>query len=414
MKQVIIINRKKYATGLFWQPVDPLVVPYIYARQLAAKGNKKYNLLTEYKSMVGLADSHDGPRAGMYVAASVVTDALSSFISFLGVFHVDNGYYLIAVRNGIIIRDVALETENEARKQYAELSNMPDWNGLFAPASWGMPRSQEKLLSELVKKDSGTRLRQMSIIKSMMPSIIIAVVFLIVIISFLYSPLFGSKNRSRPTQLTPEMAAIYQQQIKEKNEQLDREFKIEKKSIVYPYEKIPNVMERARLCYKAIAFMMQPVVGWNQRNVSCDKSHVYGIFARDFGTLNDFYVVGADLMPGGVVTQKSENDISVSVKLPELQSQSSIDERDQETAMRDIVSIFQQVEMRADVRVANETIKNGEKRENVNAIEVSAISKLIPMEFIKILADFGGVYIKSVDWDAGSRDWSYKVLIYTK
>ena len=414
MKQVMTINHKKYATGLFWQPVDPLVTPYIYARQLVAKGPKKYNLLTEYKSMVGLADTRDGARAGMPVAAAAVVNTFSEFVSFLGVFQVGKDYYLIAVRNGVIIRDVLMDSETEVRKIYAELSNMPDWGALFAPASWGMPRSQEKILSQIIKKDGVPKLRQMSIIKTLVPSIIAVVVFLIVAVAFLYSPLFKTNKSPNTTMLSPELAAEYQRQIQAKNAELDRQFKVEKKYVVYPYDTLPYVMDRAHLCYKAIGFMMQPVMGWNQKDIDCGESYVTADFTRDFGTLNDFYVVGADLMPGGVVTQKSENSVNVRVKLPELKTHASIDERTQEDVMRDIVSIFQQVNMRADIRIVNETVRGGSNRETVNVIEVVADSKLIPMEFMQIFNDFDGVYMKSVSWAVENKIWSYKVLVYTK
>ncbi len=415
MKQVMIINRKKYATGLFWQPVNPLITPFLYARQLIAKSNKKYNLLTEYKSMIGLADYHDGARAGMVAGASAVMNSFSEFVSFMGVFQVgNNNYYLIAVRNGVIIRDILLDKESEARKMYAELSNMPDWGGLFAPASWGMPRSQEKILSQVIKKDAGSKLRQMSIIKSILPSVIAVVVFLIAGIAFLYSPLFKTKDTPNTAKLNPELAAEYQRQLQAKNEELDKQFKVERKTFEYPYNKLPNPMDRARLCYKAVGFMMQPVMGWNQRSVDCGESHVSAVFSRDFGTLNDFYVVGGDLMPGGIVTQRSENDIDVRVKLPALNTGSSIDERDQETAMRDIVSIFQQANMPAGIKATNETVRTGINRETINIIEITATSKLIPMEFMQIFNGFGGVYMKSVNWEVGGKNWSYKILVYTK
>jgi len=412
MKQAITINHRKYATGLFWQPVNPVMTPYLYARQLVAKSNKKYNLLTEFKSMVGLADFRDGPRAGMYSLAAAVTNAFSEFVSFLAVFQINNVFYLIAVRNGVIIRDVLLDSESEARKLYSELSNMPDWTALIAPTSWGMPRSQEKNLTNVIRKDIGVRLRQISIVKSIMPSVIAICVFLLIVVAIMYMPVFTTSNKQ--TSLTPEMAAEYQRLLQEKNEELDKKFKIEKKSFEYPYDYLPNVMERARLCYKAIGFMMQPVAGWNQRNVLCGEDRVSGTFIRDFGTLNDFYIVASGLLPGGVVEQKSENEIKVSAKLPALKEGASIDDRDQESVIRDVVSIFQQLNMKADIRVANEVVRSGISRETVDVVEVDASSKLIPTEFMQIFNGFNGVYMKSVDWNMTNRVWNYKVLIYTK
>ena len=210
MKQVIIVNRRKYATGLFWQPVNVGVTPYLYARQLVAKSDKKYTLLTEYKSMIGLAEARDGVHSGMSCIAAEVMDALPELASFLGVFHVDTRFYLIAVRNGVIIRDILVEKESEARKIYAELSNMPDWGGLFAPSSWGMPRSQEIFLQDIVKNNSVARLRQISIVKSLAPSVVLVLVVLAVGLFFLYSPLFKSVKKSNSVKLDPQLAAEYQ------------------------------------------------------------------------------------------------------------------------------------------------------------------------------------------------------------
>ena len=119
-------------------------------------------------------------------------------------------------------------------------------------------------------------------------------------------------------------------------------------------------------------------------------------------------------MPGGIVQQVSENEIRVRVKLPELEVGPSVDERDQETLMRDIVSVFQQANLKASVKASNEVIRNNKEKEVVKFVEIDANSKLIPSEFMQIFDGFGGVYMRSVNWDSRSRTWGYKVVIYTK
>lgn len=412
-KQVITINRKKYATGLFWQPVMPGVTPYIYARQLIAKSKKKYTLLTEYKSMIGLSDGRDGVRQGMSALAAEITNSLDEFVSFLGIFQADGGFYLIAVRNGVIIRDSFIMTEHEARKKYVELSNMPDWGGLFAPASWGMPRSKERFLTELVHGSAVAKLRQTSIVKTLIPSIVLVAAFVVLGLIFIYAPLLKS-SKTDSVKLNQELLAEYQKQIEEKNEELDKKFKVETKEQKYPYNKLPDTMERALLCYKAIAFVMQPIGGWSQRTAECDAEYVTVSFHRAFGTLNEFYDAGSEIMPGGIMTQMSDNDISVRVKLPKLELRRSIDERDQETAMRDLVSLLQRVQFKAGIHTANESVRFGIRTETINIINVTYSSKMIPMEFVHVFDGFEGVYLKSISWDASTKIWNYNVLIYTK
>lgn len=415
IKQIITVHHKKFATGLFWQPVSVGNTAFNYARQLAK--NTKYTLFTEYKSMVGLTNARNGAHFSMPSAAAEIVEHFADLISFLGVFQADNGFYLVAVRNGIIIRDILIESETNAREIYTELSNIPDWGALFAPASWGMPRSQEKFLSDIIQNNNVARLRNISIVKSLLPSIFFIAIFVVVFVSFLYSPMGKSIMPRKRVNIDPELAVEYKRQIELKNKELDEQFNIVKKEVEplnRPYEHLPDVMERANLCYKAIAFVMQPVSGWNQTYTKCDEKYVTATFKRDFGTLNDFYDIGSELFPGAVVQQLSENEILVRVMLPELKTVSSLDERDQVSAMRDITTNFQQINTKLHINGVSDTVSNGEETEKLNVIEVSASSKMIPTEFMNVFNDFGGVYMTSVNWNANTRTWNYEVIVYTK
>lgn len=415
IKQIITVNHKKYATGLFWQPLGVGNTTHSYAKQLAKNTDKKYNLYTEYKLMVGLTNSRDGARVGMSSAAVEIINSLSELVSFLGVFRAGNNFYLVAVRNGIIIRDILIESEDVARKTFVELNKIPDWGALFAPAQWGIPKSQEKNLSDLITGGHFARLRQISVVKSVVPSILIAVLFALFGIYVLRNPV-SDNGSNKKTNLNTELAAEYRRQIELKKQEItDRKLQTETATVVeYPYDNLPNLSERANLCYKAIAFVMQPIPGWNQTYAKCDGENVSANFSRDFGTLNDFYEYGTQLFPGAIVQQVSDNEMIVRVNLPKLQTYSSLDERDQMTAMRDIMTNFQQIGNNADVQAVTDTIRNGNKTEDIHVIEASASSKLIPSEFIHVFDGFDGVYITSVVWRANTRTWNYEVIVYTK
>ena len=415
VKQVITVRRKKFATGLFWQPVGVGGTAHNWARQLAKTADKKYAFYTEYKSMIGLATAREGVRSGMHSAAAQIVESLSEFISFLAVFSVDKNFYLVAVRNGIIIRDTLIENQDVARKLYTELSSIPDWGALIAPASWGMPKSQEKNISDLIQNNNIARLRPIGVVKTILPSVLFAVLFVLFGVYILNNPVkTGSENGAK---LNTELANEYRKQIElKKQEILDKKLAQEEaiKSFQYPYDNLPNVMERANLCYKAIAFVMQPIAGWNQTFAKCDGEYVSATFMRDFGTLNDFYEIGGDLMPGAIVQQTSEDEIIVRVKLPALKTYSSLDERDSVTVARDIASIFQQIDARADINNVTDTILNNGISEDIHVTEVAVSSKLIPSEFMYAFKDFQGVYMTSVSWRANTRTWNYEVIVYTK
>lgn len=417
IKQVITVNHKKYATGLFWQPLRVGVIAQNYARQLAKNGGKKYTLYVGYKSMVGLTDTHEGVKAGMASAAIEIVSALSDLVSFLGVFQTENNnYYLIAVRNGVIIRDILLTDAESARKLYTEMAKIPDWGALFAPASWGIAKSQEKLLSDLMGHGAYVKLREISTVKTIIPS----VVFLILFAVFGYIVLKNSvanKTVSKPT-ITAEKIAEYKKQIEAKTQKIADKIlptvTEQDVDIDYAYEHLPRVNERADLCYKAIAFVMQPVMGWNQTYARCDEEYVSANFSRDFGTLNDFYEIGGDLMPGAMVQQMSEDEILVSIKLPELKTYTSIDDRDQTTLMRDITTVFQQSNINANIQGVIDKVLTGAGTENIYVTEVGVSSKLIPSEFMRAFDGFNGVYMPSVTWRANTKMWDYEVVIYSK
>lgn len=420
IKQVITVNRKKYAAGLFWQPVAVGNAVNIYADQLEKNTKVKYTLYVEYKAMVGLATSREGLHVGIPSIAAEIMNSLSEFVSFLGVFRAGNNFYLLAVRNGMIIRDILLETENEARKAYVDLSAMPDWSALFAPSEWGMPRSQERDLSKLVVGVVGAKLQQVNIFKTLIPSAVIVLGFLLAV--FLISKLSDLHKIIPPKtpELSPEVIAEYQRQIEIKNKELDEQFKIAKKQqqqkqeSFYPYNKLPYVMDKAKLCYKAIGFVMQPVLGWVPNAVECNQDNVSATFRREYGTINDFYAVGGELMPGAQVEQLSNNEVRVRVKLPELRTHKSIDSRDQATVMRDLISKYQKYGMTAEIKSGTEIIKKGVEKDTINVIQINASSKLIPQEYMLMFDDFQGVYLRAVDWSNNSRTWRYNISIYTK
>ena len=413
IKQVITVNRKKFATGLFWQPVGVGNTAQNYAKQLAKNSDKKYTLFVGYKAMVGLTNTRDGARAGMPSAAVEIVNSLSEFVSFLGVFKTDKYFYLVAVRNGVIIRDVLLETMDAARRLYVQLSELPDWGALFAPASWGMPKSQEKQLSELIGKNVIVKLRKISVVKSLMPSFIFG--FLVMIFGF-YVVTHVVEQKDGKIQINPEVVKEYKQQIELKKQQIfDRQTSDETgKYADDVYNHLPNVMERANLCYKAIAFVMQPLPGWNQTYAKCDEDFVSVTFSRDFGTLNDFYDIGGELMPGAMVQQMSEDEIIVRVTLPTLKTYHSLDTHDQTTVIRDITTVFQQAHIKAEINGVTDTVVNGDTTEKVYITEIAASSKLIPSEFMRAFNGFDGVYLVSVVWRANTRTWNYEVIIYSK
>lgn len=419
ISQVVSINRKKYAVGLFWQPVGAGFVARNYARNLSRTVDKKLNLYTEYRAMVGLGARRMGHKSGMLSIAAEVMEALAEYTSFLSVFAVGKNFVLVAVRNGVILEDKLFDTEAAARKAYTKLSQIPDWGVLIAPGAWGMPRAIDRNLGDVVSGNSRANLRAIGWLGAGLMSALMIVLF-VVFLGWMFRDQISQMLAPRPqmANVDPEIVAEYKRQVEEKNKELDTKFEIEKPlppaPIVMPYEALPDPMARAELCYQAIGFLMQPIVGWNQIFAECGETHAAVEIRRGFGTLGEFYDVATDLMPGAFVTEVSENLLKVRAKLPQIATIASQDERDAETIVRDITTKFQAIDTDFESEIVVDTLTNGVETATLNIVEIAANSKMVPMQFMQIFEDFGGVYMTGCTWDASSRTWNYEVIIYAK
>ena len=415
----ISVRRKKYAAGLFWQPVAAGAGGRAGARRLARMVDGWYKLYTEYNQMIGLAPRRSGCRSGMPSAAAEVVEAMSEHSSFLAVFATNGGFYLVAVRNGIILQDKIYDSENAAREEYSALAQMPDWGAFVAPSAWGMPRAVERGIDDVITGHSHTALRSISLSGALTFSLLIIAAFLIIFgVIFRGSLLQTISPRPQIENMDSELAAEYKRQMEQKSKELDAEYKIEKKlppePIVLPYEILPDVAQRAAVCYRAIGFLMQSIPGWIPVSARCDESHATAQIRRTFGTLGDFYAVATDLMPGAYVQELSDDLVSVRVALPGVDVIPSQDERDTDTIIRDVTTLFQGLNNPADIHAVTDMVTNGVDTEYFDIVEIAASSKMVPMQFMQMFENFGGVYLTACDWNYSSRTWNYEVIIYAK
>lgn len=417
--QTILVHRKKYAVGLFWQPVSSVNAGRVAARRLAHSIDGRYKLYTEYNLMIGLSARRAGHKNGMPSAAAEVADAISEHSSFLSVFVVPQGFYMVAVRNGIIIVDKVFDNESDARAEYTRLSKMPDWGEFIAPGSWGMPRAVEHDIDDVITGHSHAVLRSISMWRSVILSVLLLALFVLGI-GFVYrdSVMKTLSVHKSVGKIDEETIAEYRRQIEEKNRELDEQFEIQKAQeeipIVPPYELLPDAGLRADICYRAIGLLMQPISGWTQTTAKCGETHATVQMKRTYGTIGNFYKVATELMPGAFVNEINEDLLTVRVKLPNLETIASVDERDPDTIIRDVMTAFQSINTSVNIEKVVDTVSNGIETRNFDVVEVAASSKLTPMQFMQIFDEFGGVYMTSCDWNASNRTWNYEVIIYAK
>ena len=414
---VFTVNKRRFATGLFWQPIAVGFTARRYAKVLARNAKDTAKLFVEYRSMIGLAFKNHGYMFGMPSAAAEIMDSLSEYSSFLAVFSVDRGYYLVAVRNGIILADRLFNTESDARTEFAKFMKIPDWAAVIAPSAWAIPRAIEKNLGLLLLHKPKYTLRAINIWQSRFISVFLLIVFFFCMFLLFREPLNQMRTK-KPVVINPELAAEYKRQVDEKYKELDKQFEIKKqepvKPLVLPYDVLPVPAQRAKQCYQAIGFLMQPITGWTQSVVVCDETRATAELNRTYGSLDGFYAQAEDFLPGAMVTEINDDTLSVSVALPDVERSASMDERDAETVERNVVSLFQTLHENVKTKVVVDTLTNGVETAKLNIVEIATTSKLLPMQFTKMFDGFGGFFITRCVWNAIARTWNYEVIIYAK
>lgn len=417
--QYVHIKRKKYASGLLWQPMVSGFTARAYAGKLAHGIDHHLNLYIVYGDMIGLGARANGLRSGMPSVAVEIINALPGYASMLGAFQVNNQFVLVAARNGVILQDLLFDSEEDARAKYAELAEIPDWNALFAPAAWAMPRAVDRDLSELISGNSHGTLRPISRFGAGVMSLLMLAAFGLLFLYLFREPInqvFAPKPQI--AKIDPALAAEYKRQIEEKNRELDREFNMRQEPEIIPldmpFDSLPDAGERAELCYRAIAFLMQPVTGWDQVSGECGEQYATAKFKRSFGTLDNFYAVASEIFPGVFVQEISDDDITVRAKLPYRSVVSSRDERVPDDVVRDLTSRFQAINLDATTTVVVDVVSNETQSADLYVVEISAESKLTPVQFMQIFDGFGGVYMPKTSWNAIKKKWNYEVIIYAK
>ena len=342
--QVITISRRKYATGLFWQPVASGQNVRASAADLAKSIDNKLNLYAEYHGMVGVSGRKMGHRSRMPSAAAELAESFAEYSSFLAAFVTPQGFWVIALRNGILIADRLYATEDEAKGEFARLAVLPDWGALIAPNGWRVPRAVEKILDDTMRGDTIVLLRPISNFKTNLFALAIAAALAFGLFQLFRGPLVQViAPRPQVAEVNPDIIAEYRRQMEERSRELDNLFpttvrpaQVAPPPIPMPYDALPDKFARAEVCWRATGFLMQVIPGWVQTSVDCDIYVATAKLRRGYGTLADLYAVIPELMRGAEITELSESEVMLRVNLPMLETFASLEELDAESVMREI------------------------------------------------------------------------------
>ena len=179
----VSVGGTKYAVGLMWAPLqnqdDP--IPEIREAMDSEPGTDLYCQRTSTAPQYGLGKSSLGHHSGQPALAASVATALSGKTSACCVFHLNEGWWFVAIRNDLILaeEDILFETEDEAKRAFFSMMAVPDWDIRIVPADWNVEGAVQQSLESLIENVRKTRLFELSAAKKAQVLIILALIVLV-------------------------------------------------------------------------------------------------------------------------------------------------------------------------------------------------------------------------------------------
>ena len=259
----ITIGRIGYAVGLLWQPLQNPEDPSAEIREAIESDPDAdlYCLRTTSTPQYGIGKKAMGHKAGEPSAAAAVASALSEYTSVAAVFPVREGWWLVAIRNDLILseEDVLFETEQDAQNAFYSLMALPDWDLKIAPEEWVIDKAKKMSLEDIIKKSGAkTRLQEIGAAKKTQILSIIALFFiiLVVVVIWMVVSLWQNVMQEEKIEVMPIPEAI--QPVEPAPERPK------------PWEKVPELNAFLNKCWNnSYQLNTLTIPGWQMGGITC-------------------------------------------------------------------------------------------------------------------------------------------------
>ncbi|NDC56184.1 MAG: hypothetical protein EBZ69_05160, partial [Alphaproteobacteria bacterium] len=275
--QKVTVGRRQYIVGLEWQ-VSPSGKVADAARE-AAKQSGVYNAyVTRQPSKSGRLGQFgmgQNPQQKDWRTPSLAMSVANVIHgSWAGAFRVREGIVILVVRDDLITPDgdQFYLDETEARARLFQEINLGGLEKVFAPEAWSVTGADNvSLVLQLQDKVDGS-LQPVDIPKEWIKLVAFGagVVALLIVAGLLWQNYEQEQERLRQAQLDAARRAqeLAQQQFPSQ---------LQPKAIEYPpprryWEEEPRPLELAEACRKALTKSDLAYLGWDLREISCNKS----------------------------------------------------------------------------------------------------------------------------------------------
>lgn len=419
----ITIGRRGYAVGLLWQPLqnseDP--IPEIREAIDSDPDADLYCLRSTTTPQYGIGKKIMGHRPGEPSAAAAIASVLSEYTSVAAVFPVKEGWWLLAVRNDLILseEDVLFETEQEAVNAFFALMALPDWDLKIAPEHWAVEKARQISLETLIKK-SGTKvaLEELGAAQKTQFLTVIAVGLLILIAVLVYFvvSLWNSVFTEEKIEAVPIPEAI--QPVEPTPEKPK------------PWEKVPRLDAFLHKCWNnAYQLTTLTIPGWQIGTVNCNYQGLTTGWSKSWdragriawlkAALNEYKMsrVNVQLNQDGTTAngQLAFTDIPLVASVPTLDERKLWEEL---TDIRQATNISMNFSRQSTLDPPDnpDGTKPANQQEYV-FYQFSISSPYTPFEWKTFFEKFPGLELTAISFNPGldAQDkWKYEGRIYAK
>lgn len=397
---VVSIKGQSFAIGVFWNNFENRQTAVKEAREMAAKPNVDGDLfcVRASGSQYGIGRKDNGHANNMVALAGALADQRGG--NWIGLFQVENGYYLLAVRDDDILAetDRFILDELEARGQFDELLLNSDWHAVFAPEGFDVDNATTTPLEDMVRKAKGPRLQPTDKVGGMLRLAIGGGVILALIVGGMWY--FQTQGE-----------AALQKQLEDMKNQFNQSVSPEEVVEVppAPWEGKPTGVSYLHACIGAMNRATMSIPGWNTDGIACDGNSVHMILNRagDLGEEGgpiSWIRWGLDQvgLQEAVASPISDNQVEVVWDfVPDQINQPGLGTAKISTARRYLQSALE------DTFTPTSFPENPKTDEFFSTLRFEFVTPFDPNEFESILKEIPGLTIERVVLDL--TDFVYKV-----
>ena len=331
----------------------------------------------------------------------------------------DEGWWLIAIRNDLILseEDIVFATEVEAQKAYAAMMAVPDWDLCIVPESWHLDGTTQQSIVELVKRGRRIRLQEINAAHKTYFLLLVAIVIVCAIAGLIWM-LVGLWRSVFPQQ---QIQSIPKPQVVQPVAPAPENPK--------PWEKMTDTVSLIQKCWdnayqiKSISFP-----GWNIGLITCTKDGITTSWTKSgregllswirFGIKEyQFTDLSVDVAPAGSTATGTVafDNLPVVASLPTLTSQQlqeDLTEIQSSTGMG--FQFGQQTLLDPPNRPDGSRPPN---QKTYTYFSFSASSDYTPWEWIKFFDKFSGFELLKIEYNPSNdttTKWKYEGRIYAK